>query len=224
MKFPTFNTERKNLRNYDFVIGVDEVGVGPLCGPVVAAACILNPKTIPKKRTKNCWYENVRDSKKTKEKERQILLRKILENSLAFGVGEASAKEIDKINIHQASLLCKKRAIEKLVENLQTNKINLKNKKALILVDGLYTIPGLEFNFSFDQKSFVKGDNKILTIASASIIAKVHRDNFLHKLHKKFPEYGFDKHKGYGTKLHREKIILFGSTIQHRKTFLKNIV
>ena len=175
MKLPDFKIEKQNLKNYDFVIGVDEVGVGPLCGPVVAAACILDPKTILKKRTKTCWYAHIRDSKKTKESEREILLEKILENSLATGIGEASPKEIDKINIHQASLLCKKRAVENLLEKFKISK----NKKVLILVDGLFKIPNLKFKFKLDQRTFVKGDSKILSISAASIIAKVYRDKFL---------------------------------------------
>ncbi len=225
MKFPSFKIEKENLKKYDFVVGVDEVGMGPLCGPVVSAACILNPKTIGNRRTKNCWHARVRDSKKTTEAQRKVLLKNILENSIACAVGEASAREIDKINILQASLLSKKRAIEKLFKSFQPRRLGLgvREIKFLILTDGLYTVPDLVLpkNIFVDQQAIVKGDGKILSIAAASIIAKVHRDNFLDKLHKKFPEYGFDKHKGYGTKLHHEKLLTLGPTPEHRKSFLK---
>ena len=176
------------------VAGVDEVGRGSLIGPVYAAAVILN-KTINK--------EVLRDSKSLTRSKRELLVKYIKKNSI-WALGKASKKEIEKINILNASLLAMKRAIKKL-----------KKKPSLVLVDG-NKLPDLK-NYSI--KCIVKGDKKIPAISAASIIAKVSRDNMIIKLGKNFKNYDWDKNFGYGTKNHLKAIKTLGITVHHRKTF-----
>ena len=174
--------------------GVDEVGRGSLIGPVYAAAVILN-KSINKKLLK--------DSKSLTKDKREELDKYIKENSI-WAIGQASTKEIEKINILHASLLAMKRAILKL------NK-----KPSLILIDG-NKLPELK---NYKLKYVIKGDQKISSISAASIIAKVSRDKFITKLSKQFKNYGWDTNSGYGTKQHLRAIKKFGITKYHRKTF-----
>ena len=174
--------------------GVDEVGRGSLIGPVYAAAVILN-KSINKKLLK--------DSKSLTKDKREELDKYIKENSI-WAIGQASTKEIEKINILHASLLAMKRAILKL------NK-----KPSLILIDG-NKLPELK---NYKLKYVIKGDQKISSISAASIIAKVSRDKFITKLSKQFKNYGWDTNSGYGTKQHLKAIKRFGITKHHRKTF-----
>ena len=174
--------------------GVDEVGRGSLIGPVYAAAVILN-KSINKKLLK--------DSKSLTKDQREELDKYIRENSI-WAIGQASIKEIEKINILHASLLAMKRAILKL------NK-----KPSLVLIDG-NKLPDLK---NYKLKYVIKGDQKIPSISAASIIAKVSRDRFITKLSKQFNNYGWDTNSGYGTKEHLRAIKNFGITKYHRKTF-----
>ena len=176
------------------VAGVDEVGRGSLIGPVYAAAVILN-KSINKKLLK--------DSKTLSKSKREILSKYIKKNSV-WSIGKASVKEIEKINILQASLLAMKRAIKKL-----------KKKPTLILVDG-NRLPNIK---SYKLKSIIKGDQKIPSISAASIVAKVTRDKVIVNLGKKFKGYYWEKNYGYGTKQHLKSIKNLGITSQHRKTF-----
>ncbi len=176
------------------IAGVDEVGRGSLIGPVFAAAVILN-KSINKKLLK--------DSKKLTKSKRELLSKYIKKNSI-WAIGKASVKEIEKINILQASLLAMKRAIKKL-----------KKKPALVLIDG-NKLPDLE---NYNLRSIIKGDQKIPSISAASIIAKVTRDKIITSLGKKFNGYYWDKNYGYGTKQHLKAIKNLGITIQHRRTF-----
>ncbi len=176
------------------VAGVDEVGRGSLIGPVYAAAVILN-KSVNKKLLK--------DSKSLTKYKREVLSKYIKKNSI-WSVGRASVKEIEKINILQASLLAMKRAIKKL-----------KKKPTLILIDG-NKLPEIK---NYKLKSIIKGDQKIPSISAASIIAKVTRDRMIVNLGKKFKGYHWDKNYGYGTKQHLKAIKSLGITIQHRKTF-----
>ena len=219
MRFPSFKNEQKYINDgYHFIIGCDEVGVSPLAGPVVAAACILNPSSIGKYRTKNKWYYRVRDSKTTNEKERQILVSQILENTLAYGVGVVWQEDIDKLNIHNATLKAMKLAIEQLLQ-----KITLKpQNKILVFIDGRFKIPGIVLDDIFlGQKNVIAGDSIVLSISCASIIAKVHRDNIMKELDLKFPKYGFANHKGYSTKEHQEALKKLGVTKFHRRSFFK---
>ena len=174
--------------------GVDEVGRGSLIGPVYAAAVILND-SINKKLLK--------DSKSLTKDKREELYKYIKENSI-WAIGQASIKEIEKINILHASLLAMKRAI-----------LKLKKKPSLILIDG-NKLPNLK---NYNLKYVIKGDQKISSISAASIIAKVSRDKFITKLSKEFNGYGWDTNSGYGTKEHLKAIKKFGVTKYHRKTF-----
>ena len=176
------------------IAGVDEVGRGSLIGPVYAAAIILN-KSINKKLLK--------DSKRLKKTKREFLSKYIKKNSV-WSIGKASVKEIEKINVLQASLLAMRRAIKKL-----------KKKPTLILVDG-NKIPKMK---NYKIKSIIKGDEKIPSISAASIIAKVTRDKMITNLGKKFKGYYWDQNNGYGTKQHLKAIKNLGITSQHRKTF-----
>ena len=176
------------------VAGVDEVGRGSLIGPVYAAAVILN-KSIDKKVLK--------DSKKLTKSRREILAKYIKKNSI-WAMGKASVKEIEEINILNASLLAMKRAI-----------ISLKKKPSLVLIDGNKS-PKIK-NYQFN--CVVKGDQKIPSISAASIIAKVSRDRMISSLGKKFKGYYWDKNFGYGTKQHLKAIKNLGITSHHRKTF-----
>ena len=176
------------------IAGVDEVGRGSLIGPVYAAAVILD-KSINKKLLK--------DSKILTKSKREILSKYIKKNSI-WAIGRSSVKEIEKLNILQASLLAMKRAIKKL-----------QKKPTLVLIDG-NKIPSLE---NYNLKSVIKGDQKIPSISAASIIAKVTRDKMIANLGKKFKGYYLDKNSGYGTKQHLKAIKNLGITSHHRKTF-----
>jgi ribonuclease HII len=176
------------------IAGVDEVGRGSLIGPVYAAAVILN-KSINRKLLK--------DSKSLTKSNREILSKYIKENSI-WAVGKASVKEIEKINILQASLLAMKRAIRKL-----------KKRPTIVFVDG-NKLPKIE---NYKLRAVIKGDQKMPSISAASIIAKVSRDKMITKLGKKFKGYYWDKNYGYGTRQHLKAIKNLGITSQHRKTF-----
>jgi ribonuclease HII len=174
--------------------GVDEVGRGSLIGPVYAAAVILN-KSINRNLLK--------DSKSLSKKKREELYSYIKKNSI-WAIGQASVKEIEKLNILNASLLAMKRAI-----------IKLKKKPSLVLIDG-NKLPNLR---NYKLEYVIKGDQKIPSISAASIIAKVSRDRFITKLSKRFDNYGWNTNSGYGTKEHLRAIKKFGITKYHRKTF-----
>tara|TARA_B100002019_G_C21004798_1_gene467061 strand:+ start:118 stop:678 length:561 start_codon:yes stop_codon:yes gene_type:complete len=176
------------------IAGVDEVGRGSLIGPVYAAAVILN-KTINKKLLK--------DSKNLTKSKREVLARYIKKNSV-WAIGKASVKEIEKINILNASLLAMKRAV-----------LKLRKKPSLVLIDG-NKLPKIK---NYKLSSIIKGDKKIPSISAASIIAKVTRDKLMNILAKKFKGYHWDKNCGYGTKQHLKAIKTLGITAHHRKTF-----
>lgn len=187
-------------KGYDIVCGVDEAGRGPLAGPVFAAAVILPKGHI---------VDGVNDSKKLSEKKRDILYDKIIDECVCYSIGTASEKEIDEINILQATFLAMRRAVE-----------GLEIKPQFALVDGNRT-PMLN---GVEVETVVKGDAKSASIAAASIIAKVSRDRYMLEMAEKYPEYHFEKHKGYGTKLHYEMIEQYGICELHRKSFLKKVL
>ncbi|MBR2177359.1 MAG: ribonuclease HII [Clostridia bacterium] len=184
---------------YKAVCGVDEAGRGPLAGPVFAAAVILPEGLV---------IEGVNDSKKLSEKKREKLFDEIKEKALAYCIASASVEEIEELNILQADMLAMKRAVE-----------GLSVKADFAMIDGDKT-PDL----AIPAVSIVKGDSKSESIAAASILAKVSRDRLMLELAKKYPEYGFEKHKGYGTKVHREAILEYGPCEIHRMSFLKKIL
>lgn len=184
---------------YNFVCGVDEAGRGPLCGPVVAAAVIL---------PKDEYIEGVNDSKKLTEKKREKLYDDIMKKAVAASIGISDVDVIEKVNILNATKLAMKQAIEKL-----------SIKPDYVLIDGNQMI-----DINIKAETVVSGDAKSLSIAAASIIAKVTRDRMLIEFDKKYPEYGFAKHKGYGTKSHIEAIQKYGLTDIHRSSFCKKFV
>lgn len=181
---------------YRVICGVDEAGRGPLAGPVCAAAVILPP---------HAQIPGLNDSKKLSDKRRRELFPVIKEQAVAYGIGLASHEEIDRINILQATFLAMERAISQL---------NIKPELALI--DG-----NREKDFGLPVKTIVHGDSLSASIAAASILAKVTRDDLMLQMAEKFPEYGFDIHKGYGTKAHYEALRTYGPSPIHRMTFLK---
>jgi ribonuclease HII len=187
------------MNNYDstnkeIMAGVDEAGRGPLAGPVIAAAVILNPENP---------ISGLMDSKKVSEKKRNILAIEIREKALAWAIGRAEHDEIDSINILQASLLAMKRAVE-----------SLSIEPGLVLVDGIYCP-----DIIFKVEAIIKGDSKIPAISAASIIAKVARDSEMIALDSQYPGYGFSRHKGYPTKMHVEALKELGVSSIHRKSF-----
>lgn len=199
MKYPNFTEEKKLWhQGYKMIAGIDEAGRGPLAGPVVAAAVCITSENI----FKNKILKNINDSKKLSEKQRQEVYYFLINNKdIKWGVGVVSEKIIDKINILQATKLAMQKAVKKISPDF-------------ILIDGNFKI-----NCRAPQKSIIKGDVKVLSISAASIIAKVTRDRLMQKYHKKYPEYGFDKHKGYGTRVHFAIIKKIGPCKIHRRTF-----
>lgn len=184
---------------YKTICGIDEAGRGPLAGPVYAAAVILPQGYV---------VEGVNDSKKLSEKKRDILFDKIIDECVCCSIGTASVSEIDEFNILQATFLAMRRAVD-----------GLSIKPDFALIDG-NADPGL----STASMTVVKGDSKSANIAAASILAKVSRDRYMMEMAEKYPQYHFEKHKGYGTKLHYEMIREYGICPIHRKTFLKKIL
>lgn len=182
------------------ICGIDEAGRGPLAGPVVVAAVIM---------PKDSMIEGVNDSKKVSEKKREKLYEEITQKAIAWGVGIIDQEEIDNINILNATK-----------KGLTTALTQLTEKPDIILVDALTKINTLGIPY----ESIIKGDAKSYSIAAASIIAKVTRDRIMRKWDEIYPEYGFEKHKGYGTKAHIEAIQNYGICKIHRKTFVKNFV
>jgi ribonuclease HII len=190
---------KAKAQGYKNIAGVDEAGRGPLAGPVVSAAVIL-PKNF------SCF--GINDSKKLSEKKRDTFFSVIKEQAVSVAIGIASHHEIDEINILQASLLSMKRA----VENLSGPPDFL--LPDFLLIDGKFTI-----DMTIDQTALIKGDSRSISIAAASIIAKVTRDNMMKELHGKYPQYNFIQHKGYPTRAHKEAILKYGPCPVHRRTF-----
>ena len=186
-------------KGYKAVCGVDEAGRGPLAGPVCAAAVILPENTI---------IEGVNDSKKLSEKKREALFDVIKEQALSYSIAFASVEEIEEMNILNATMIAMKRAVE-----------GLDVKADYAMIDG-NRLPNLDI----DSEFIIKGDAKSMSIACASILAKVSRDRLLYKYAEEFPEYSFDKHKGYGTKVHVEALKKYGPCKYHRLSFLTKIL
>lgn len=221
MKNSTFNLEKKLFgEGYEIVIGVDEAGRGPLAGPVVACAAALKSfQTTPAfghpslskegKRDDMISWGLVRDSKKLSEKQREKVFDFVQEN-FYVGIGICDHKTVDRINILEASFLAMKKATQKLMHNMER-----KNTKHIILVDGNKKIP----NFSMEQMAVVGGDGIVKSISAASIIAKVTRDRIMLSVHEKYPVYGFNHHKGYGTKSHMDALKKHGPCEIHRQSF-----
>nr|WP_202944929.1 ribonuclease HII [Lentisphaera araneosa] len=191
-----FFEEHYRLLGFQAIGGVDEVGRGPLAGPVVAACCIIREGVV--------LPEGVDDSKKLSRKKRRLIYDQLLEvEGVNYALGIVEAEEIDEINILQASHLAMRKAVKAM-----------KVKPDYLLIDGL-PVPG----FEQDSRSIVKGDSRSVSIAAASILAKEFRDDLMIEYSKKYPEYGFEKHMGYGTKLHMEALKNCGPCPLHRRSF-----
>ncbi len=199
MSLYEFEKEKRRSLGIKYICGVDEAGRGPLAGPVFAAAVILPD---------DYEIEGLNDSKKLSEKKRELLFDEIIKHAVAYSIQSVDQKKIDEINILEATMLAMKNAIESLSAEPQ-----------YAFVDGNKIPKDLQIPTEF----VIKGDATSASIAAASILAKVSRDRFMLEMDKKFPEYCFAKHKGYGTKLHYEKLKEFGPCELHRLTFLKKM-
>lgn len=189
-----------NKEDVKYICGIDEAGRGPLAGPVVVASVIM---------PKDSMIEGVNDSKKVSEKKREKLYEEITNTAIAWGVGIIDQREIDEINILNAT----KKGLTNSLKELEI-------KPDLILVDALTNIDTLGIPY----RSIIKGDAKSYSIAAASIIAKVTRDRIMRQWDELYPEYCFEKHKGYGTKMHIDAIKKYGPCPLHRKSFIKNFI
>ncbi len=194
---PDYSIEQElSLRGYKNICGVDEAGRGPLCGPVVAAACIL-PDGL--------FIEGLNDSKKLTGKKREALFDIICESAVAYCIAEASVEEINRLNILEADLLAMRRAID-----------GLSVKADFAIIDG-----NIARDFQVPAMAVVKGDSRSMNIAAASILAKVTRDRMCIELDRQYPEYEIAKHKGYGTKVHMEALRKYGPSPIHREKFVR---
>ncbi len=183
---------------FEIVCGVDEAGRGPLAGPVCAAAVIL-PRDLE--------IEGLNDSKKLSDKRRRALFEQITAQAVSYGIAFATEQEIDEINILQATFLAMRRAMERLTV-----------RPSIALIDG-----NRETDFGLPVRTIVKGDSLSANIAAASILAKVTRDDFMMRQAELYPQYGFDVHKGYGTRAHYDALRKYGPCPIHRRTFLKKL-
>ncbi|MBE6547626.1 MAG: ribonuclease HII [Ruminococcaceae bacterium] len=194
---PDYSIEQElSLKGYKNICGVDEAGRGPLCGPVVAAACIL-PDGL--------FIEGLNDSKKLTEKKREALFDVIRESAVAYCIAEASVDEINEMNILEADLLAMRRAID-----------GLSVKADFAIIDG-----NIARDFQIPAMAVVKGDSKSMNIAAASILAKVTRDRMCIDLDREYPQYGIAKHKGYGTKAHMDALREYGPCPIYRTKFIR---
>lgn len=193
-----FENEKK-LEGYRMVAGVDEAGRGPLAGPVFAA-CVILPD--------DCVIDGINDSKKLSEKKRELLFDEITKKAIAYSIASIDERIIDEVNILNATHIAMNKAVDEM-----------KIKPDFVLIDG-----NSIKNMTTPHQTIVKGDSKSISIAAASILAKVSRDRFICELADKYPEYQFEKHKGYGTKVHTDALKKFGPCKIHRKSFLTKIL
>ena len=194
---PDYSIEQElHGEGFTYVCGVDEAGRGPLCGPVFAAACIL-PDGL--------YIEGLNDSKKLTEKKREKLFDIIKKEAVAYSIASADVEEINEMNILEADLLAMRRAID-----------GLGVKADFAIIDG-----NIARDFPIPARAVVKGDSKSMSIAAASVLAKVARDRLCLELDREFPQYGIAKHKGYGTKEHKEALEKYGPSPIHRKKFVR---
>ncbi len=196
---PLFEYDKAIRNNYAVICGVDEAGRGPLAGDVYAAAVILD---------NDVYIDGLNDSKKLTERKRELLYDEIISKAKAYCIATASVVEIEEFNILQATFMAMRRAVE-----------GLDVIPDMVLVDGNRE-PGL----SCQMQTVIKGDGLSASIAAASVLAKVSRDRYMAEIAKKYPEYCFEKHKGYGTKLHNELILKYGPSPVHRMSFLKKLL
>lgn len=215
MRYPNFLEENRLWKKrFKRIAGLDEAGRGPLGGPVVAAAVVVKPRIKRKHKKfnsltiKQLSNLGIRDSKKLTPKKREKLYKILTKSTLIeWGIARVSEKVIDRINILEATKLAMKRAVEKL-------KAKNKRKIDFLILDG-----NIKINSNIPQKAIIKADNKVFSCAAASILAKVSRDRLMQRYDKKYPKYGFSKHKGYATKLHFKTLERYGPCKIHRKSF-----
>ena len=194
---PDYSIEQElKAQGFNCICGVDEAGRGPLCGPVFAAACIL-PDGL--------YIEGLNDSKKLTEKKREKLFDIIKKEAVAYSIASADVEEINEMNILEADLLAMRRAID-----------GLGVKADFAIIDG-----NIARDFPIPARAVVKGDSKSMSIAAASVLAKVARDRLCLELDREYPQYGIAKHKGYGTKEHKEALRKYGPSPIHRKKFIR---
>ncbi len=207
VKVPHKTLERNLFgQGYKLVIGVDEVGMGCLAGPVVVCAVAFTKRFYDRSHKKLRW---LRDSKLLQAHQREAFARELMnDDAIRYAVSVVYPEEIDNLNIFQAARAGMRRSIMRLMSGFEADGV-------VVLVDGPHRIVGI----SHEQISIVKGDRKIFAIACASIIAKVHRDGIMARYAKRFPGYGFEQHKGYGTTLHRARLAALGPCPLHRKSF-----
>lgn len=219
MKLPSKSLEKKLFKSgYGLIYGIDEVGLGPLAGPVVACAVAFRKKFFNRRYEK---LNGLRDSKLLSAHQREEYAKQLMsETNIKFQVSYVYPKTIDRLNVYRASRIAMRRAIKKLyqVSTVKYHGEDSKNHntKSVVLVDGPSKIAGL----NLDQIPVIRGDRKVFAISCASIIAKVYRDNMMIRYAKKYPGYGFEKHKGYGTKLHRAMLVANGVSDIHRRSFM----
>ena len=206
MKLPHKTLEKKLFSSgYGYICAVDEVGMGCLAGPVVVCAVGITNHFYKKVHKKLHW---IRDSKLLQAQDREKFAQELMkEKDLVYAIAQCSPKTIDKLNIYHAARLAMKKALRKIEPNL--------NLKSIVLVDGKTKINGV----TTEQMPIVKGDRKVFAIACASVIAKVFRDKLMVQYAKKYPSYGFEKHKGYSTARHKAMLVLMGPCPIHRRSF-----
>lgn len=209
-KIKFLSRKDKVLEGYKYIAGCDEVGRGCLAGPVVAAVVVID-----KSKLQGEWSSEVKDSKKLSAKKRERLSTIIKEQAAFWKIAEVSAKEIDAQNIHKASLKAMHMAVSEMLHETQVPLHNF-----YLYIDGKFEVP----NLLCKQEAVVGGDAKIFSVACASIIAKVYRDDLITNLGEKYPEYNLAKHKGYGTKEHVAQIKKYGLSPIHRVSFCGNII
>jgi ribonuclease HII len=205
MKYPNLNEEKKLWKQgFEWVIGLDEAGRGPLAGPVVAAAVSL---------VKPIQLKGIRDSKTLSEKQREYFYEELTNHQhVRWAVAAISENEIDKINILNATKFAMYNATNNVLNKMDDRRKS--EDTSYLLIDGNFKIKS-----EILQRSIVKGDSKVFSIAAAGILAKVTRDRMMKELHQQYPEYGFDRHKGYGTRAHLANLAEFGPCKIHRKSF-----
>ncbi len=203
-------------QGFTHIVGTDEVGRGPLCGPVLACAAMFKDINFEIPADKQKQFDLIRDSKKVSEKQREEIFDFIQEH-FHIGIGLCDHETIDRVNILEASFLSMKKAVSDLIRNkskVESQKLKAE-ERIIILVDGNKEIP----NLSMEQYAVIGGDKLVKSISAASIVAKVTRDRMMKEFAVKYPQYGLEKHMGYGTKIHMDALVKYGPCEIHRKSF-----
>lgn len=222
MKFPDLSYEIELWKKGYIVIGVDEVGRGAFAGPLYVGGVVF-AQVANNERTNYLLSLGINDSKKLRPNQRKLLSKIIQKESLAYHISSIEVAQINRIGIGKATFIAMRDVVKCLRENLRDQKNLPAGRQVFVLVDGFYIkyLKGLGFK---NQKGIVHGDEISLSIAAASIIAKVSRDNHMEKLSAKYPHYGWGRNKGYGTNFHRKALAEFGPTRLHRKAFIEKFI